>query len=150
VAVVSHLAAHIAQRETHVIGQRLQLKPSMLTAQRRDESVGPGNFTYVAIESEHVTEIATGFGRRGLPAEDVAAGAAADARRYLDGTAPVGEHLADQLLLPLAIGAGGAFVTFEPTPHLRTNIETIQYFLPEVRIDVVQLDDSRWLVDVAT
>jgi RNA 3'-terminal phosphate cyclase (ATP) len=148
--VVSHLAAHIAQRELHVIGQRLQLKPAMLTAQRRDESEGPGNFTYVVIDSEHVTEVATGFGRRGLPAEDVAAGAAADARRYLDATAPVGEHLADQLLLPLAIGAGGAFVTVEPTSHLRTNIQTIQAFMPEVRIDVVQLDEGRWLVDVAT
>jgi len=150
VAIVSHLAAHVAQRELHVIGQRLQLKPSMLTAQRRDESLGPGNFTYVSVECEHVTEIATGFGRRGLPAEDVAAGAAADARRYLDSTAPVGEHLADQLVLPLAIGAGGAFVTCEPTQHLRTNIETIRHFLPEVRIDIVQLDESRWLVDVAT
>lgn len=148
-AVVSHLAAHIAQRELHVIGQRLQLKPSMLTAQRRDESEGPGNFTYIVIESEHITEVATGFGRLGLPAEDVAAGAAAEARRYLDSTAPVGEHLADQLLLPLAMGAGGAFVTMEPTSHLRTNIATIQAFLPEVRIDVVQLDERRWLVDVA-
>lgn len=148
-AVVSHLAAHIAQRELHVVGQRLQLKPAALTAQRRDESEGPGNFVFVAVESEHVTEIATGFGRKGLPAEDVAAMAAADAKRYLDTTAPVGEHLADQLLLPLAIGAGGAFVTLEPTSHLRTNIETIQAFLPRVRIDVVQLDESRWLVDVA-
>lgn len=150
VAVVSHLAAHIAQRELHVISQRLQLKPTMLTAQRRDESLGAGNFMYVAVESENVTEIATGFGRRGLPAEDVAANAAADARRYLDSTAPVGEHLADQLLLPLAIGAGGAFVTMEPTSHLRTNIATIEEFLPKVRIDIVQLDEQRWLVDVAT
>jgi RNA 3'-terminal phosphate cyclase (ATP) len=148
-AVVSHLPAHVAQRELHVIGQRLQLKPAFLTAQRRDESEGPGNFVFVAVESEHVTEIATGFGRKGLPAEDVAAYAAADARRYLDTTAAVGQHLADQLLLPLAIGAGGAFVTLEPTSHLRTNINTIQAFLPSVRIDVVQLDESRWLVDVA-
>ena len=56
--------------------------------------------------------------------------AVAEARRYLDSGAPVGQHLADQLLIPLALAGGGRFRTFEPTLHTRTNAEVIERFLP--------------------
>ena len=38
-------------------------------------------------------------------AESIAARVVKEAQAYLDSGAPVGEHLADQLLLPLALGA---------------------------------------------
>jgi RNA 3'-terminal phosphate cyclase (ATP) len=41
---------------------------------------------------------------------------AKEARRHLDADVPVGEHLADQILLSLAIAAGGSFRTL-PSPH---------------------------------
>jgi RNA 3'-terminal phosphate cyclase (ATP) len=40
----------------------------------------------------------------------------------------VGEHLADQLLLPMALGEGGVFVTSRATSHLRSNIAVIERF----------------------
>ena len=43
-------------------------------------------------------------------------------------SAPVGEHLADQLLLPMALGDGGSFVTAQATPHLRSNVAVIERF----------------------
>jgi RNA 3'-terminal phosphate cyclase (ATP) len=43
--------------------------------------------------------------------------------------APVGEHLADQLLLPMAL-YGGELRTGPLSLHARTNIEVIERFLP--------------------
>lgn len=51
-------------------------------------------------------------------------------RHYLAATAPVGEHLADHLLLPMALAHGGAFRTIGLTPHTQTNFGVIEQFLP--------------------
>lgn len=50
-------------------------------------------------------------------------------REYQVHGAPVGEHLADQLLLPMVLGEGGVFRTSPLTLHSRTNIETIGRFV---------------------
>lgn len=49
-----------------------------------------------------------GFGERGVPAERVAGRAVREMQAYLDAGVPVGEHLADQLLLLLALAGSGA------------------------------------------
>jgi len=59
----------------------------------------------------------------------VAQAAVREAQDFLDAGVPVGPHLADQLLLPLALAGGGSFDTVEPTSHTRTNIEVLQKFL---------------------
>lgn len=41
----------------------------------------------------------------------------------------VGPHLADQLLIPMALSGGGKFSTVGPTDHTLTNIDTIKQFL---------------------
>ena len=48
-------------------------------------------------------ELCTSHGEKGYPAEDVADDAIDDLVDYLELGAPVGSHLADQLLLPMAI-----------------------------------------------
>jgi RNA 3'-terminal phosphate cyclase (ATP) len=70
----------------------------------------------------------TGFGAKGVSAEAVAERAAEDARVYLAASAPVDEHLADQLLLPMALGSGGLFIARTVTPHLRSNAAVIETF----------------------
>jgi RNA 3'-terminal phosphate cyclase (ATP) len=79
---------------------------------------------------EHVTEVFTVFGEKGISAEKVAGKLCRQIKAYLQAEAPVGPHLADQLLLPLAI-AGGAFITTKPTQHTLTNMETINAFIPD-------------------
>ena len=59
-----------------------------------------------------MTEVFTGFGEKGVSAEQVAKGAVERARIYLASPVAVGRHLADQLLLPLALAGGGEFTTF--------------------------------------
>jgi RNA 3'-terminal phosphate cyclase (ATP) len=82
-----------------------------------------------------VAEIFTAFGKLGVSAEDVAKDAAEQARVYMHSTAAVDEHLADQLLLPLALAGGGSFSAVDLNMHAKTNMEVIRQFLT-VRFDV--------------
>ncbi|HUU85586.1 MAG TPA: RNA 3'-terminal phosphate cyclase [Phycisphaerae bacterium] len=127
-AIVANLPQHIAERELHVIERRLDWERSCLHVEEAD-AAGPGNIVIIEIECEHITEVFTAFGERKKRAEDVARGAANEARRYLAAEVPVGEHLADQLLVPMALAGGGRFKTFELSGHAQTNIEVLGEFL---------------------
>ncbi|MCB9784016.1 MAG: RNA 3'-terminal phosphate cyclase, partial [Candidatus Omnitrophica bacterium] len=93
------------------------------------DSQGPGNLVFIEIESDTVKEVVTAFGERQIPAEAVAKRAAREAKQYLESDVPVGLHLADQLLIPLAMAGGGAYRTLAPTAHTKTNIEVVRRFL---------------------
>ena len=90
----------------------------------------PGNVVLVGCEAGELVEITTALGARGLRAEEVAAQAVADVRSFVATGAPVGEHLADQLLVPLAVAAGGRFLTGPPSSHTVTNADTVGRFVP--------------------
>jgi RNA 3'-terminal phosphate cyclase (ATP) len=141
-ATVSALPRAIAERELNVMAAGLGLSE----VEREIEDVasprGPGNVVTVIIECQHVTEVCTAFGRRGVPAEKVAREAVESARRYLDSDVPVGEHLADQLLVPLAIAGRGRFRTMPLTPHTVTNIEVLTRFLG-VKAELTPLEPIR-------
>jgi len=77
-----------------------------------------------------VTQVFTGFGERGRPAEEVAKSYVEAAKVWLEANVPVDEHLADQLLLPMALAGGGPFRTTRPSLHTTTNADIIQRFLP--------------------
>jgi RNA 3'-terminal phosphate cyclase (ATP) len=87
---------------------------------------------------EHVTEVFTGFGERGVTAESIGQDVARAALRYLQSTAAVDEHLADQLVLPMALAGAGSFTAVAASSHLLTNIGVIEKFLP-VSFDVETL-----------
>ena len=63
-----------------------------------------------------------------MPAEVVAGRAVEGARVYLAVNAAVDEHLADQLLLPMALGSGGSFMARKVTPHVHSNAVVIERF----------------------
>jgi RNA 3'-terminal phosphate cyclase (ATP) len=96
---------------------------------------------------EHVCEVVTAFGRIGASSEAVAAEAAKEARAYLAVAAPVGPHLADQLILPMALAAGGRYVTGPLSEHTRTNIATVRRFL-EVRMDISDRPDQCCMIAI--
>ena len=100
----------------------------------------------IEIECGNVTEVFSAFGQRGVKAEKVAGQAAGQALDYLDSGAALGEHLADQLLLPLALAGGGSFVTNAISRHAETNIEVIGKFL-DVDISTSRAGDC-WRVEV--
>lgn len=147
IAVLSNLPDHIAQRELKVVARELGWSEKMLETKNVSGAKGSGNVLILELEFEHVTEIFVGFGARGVKAEAVAGSAIREAKDYLGSTAAVGPHLADQLLLPLALADGGRYTASEVTLHTRTNIDVIRQFL-EVEIDVEKLDNACWQIEV--
>ena len=65
----------------------------------------------------------------GLSAEEVARSPVTEAKAYLEAGVPVGRHLADQLMLPLAMAGSGSFRTLPLSAHAITQIEIIETFL---------------------
>ncbi|MCB9865400.1 MAG: RNA 3'-terminal phosphate cyclase [Phycisphaerales bacterium] len=128
-ACVANLARSIAEREIRVIRRQLAWPAEHGEIEEITGAHGPGNVVTITVEHEHVTEVFTGFGERQRAAEAVADAAARECRAYLKATAPVGEHLTDQLMLPLALAGGGSFRSTGLTPHAHTHIELIRKFL---------------------
>lgn len=149
-AIFSSLPFHVAQRELDAVRAAL---PTASCRPREVRSPGPGNVLSIRIAralvgSDHeVVEICSAYGERRKPAERVAQDAIAEARELLVSDAPVGPHLADQLLLPLALAGGGAFRTLAPTEHTRTNAEVIRRFL-DVAIAIEREDRGTFRVTV--
>jgi RNA 3'-terminal phosphate cyclase (ATP) len=141
------LPRSVGQRELDVIAEKLELARHFCRVEELDDVSGPGNVALIIVESEHVTEVFTGFGEKGTSAEAVANQAVSEAREYLGSGAPVGLHLADQLLLPLAMAGGGVFRTLTPTPHTRTNMDVIRQFL-DVKMRTERISDAVWEIVV--
>ena len=128
-AMLSGLAASIGERELRTLAKRLQLKSDALRLHELRPSIGPGNALLLRVRHEHHAETFTGHGERGLSAEKVATRLAGEVQAYLRSGACVGEHLSDQLLLPMALAGGGAFTTHTVSDHLRSNARLIEKFL---------------------
>jgi RNA 3'-terminal phosphate cyclase (ATP) len=79
----------------------------------------------------------TSLGRKGRPAEKLAEEAVDSLVSFLRSGATVDAHLADQLVLPLALAGGvSRFTTDRISSHLATVVELARIFLPEVEIAV--------------
>jgi RNA 3'-terminal phosphate cyclase (ATP) len=151
-ALVANLPQHIAQRENETIAQRTRWNPSCFLIEEVTTSPGPGNVVMIEVESQHVTELFTGFGQRGIRAEKVARAVLDSALGYIDAEVPVGEYLADQLMLPLGIGAwqgrgGGVFRTTAPSAHAMTHIDVLEAFL-DIRIEAEEREGGHWEIRV--
>jgi RNA 3'-terminal phosphate cyclase (ATP) len=148
-AMIANLPRSIANRELDVVKRELGWSREECRVVEL-EGRGPGNALCLVVETEALTEVVTGFGEKGVLAEDVAARAVAELRRWLDAGVPVGEHLADQLLIPMALAVVHAeqgdeapyYVGSTPSRHTTTNAEIIGRFLP-VSFEFEPLDERR-------
>ncbi|MDS0475331.1 RNA 3'-terminal phosphate cyclase [Natrinema sp. 1APR25-10V2] len=98
------------------------------------ESLSPGSALVIRVD--HGTGIAgfSALGERGKPAERVGEDAADAANRFLEGVAPVDRHMADQLLVLLAV-AGGRVRVPAVTDHLQAGCELLAEFGVDVRLE---------------
>jgi RNA 3'-terminal phosphate cyclase (ATP) len=144
-AILARLPTHVAERELGVIRERLGLAAEDCHV-REITSAGPANVVLVEVERAGGRELVTQLGEKGLRAELVAARACDELEAFLRSDVPVGEHLADQLLLPLAVAGGGRFRCAPLSSHAVTNIATIRRFL-DVPIRVVP-DEGAVIVEL--
>lgn len=148
-AVVARLGKEIGLREVKTVCNLMGWDVECCQVTVRKDSQGPGNVLTIELVSENITEVFTGFGMRGVRAEEVAERAVKEAKRYLAAGVPVGVHLADQILLPMTLAGGGSFRTLSPSKHMLTNIEVIRNFL-DVEIQCDSITDDVWEVTVGS
>lgn len=126
----AHLPAEIASREIRAAASVLEWPREDILVEEAPTSPGPGSVILLGARFKKVCEISSSVASMGRSAESVGAAAAKGLRNYLASPAPVGVHLADQLLLPMALAGGGTFDTFATTNHMATNCALIENFLP--------------------
>jgi RNA 3'-terminal phosphate cyclase (ATP) len=146
-SLVARLPRHIARRECAFIRRKTGWDDDGFHVEEVRNSRGPGNVVLIELEYEHVTEVFTGFGERGVRAEQVAGAALDAAQRYMRAEVPVGIHLADQLMLPLAVSAhchdgGGRYRTLQLSRHSTTHLDILGRFLDlDIRLKDTSGDD---------
>lgn len=128
-AVIANLPRHIAARELGVVAERFGLERDALQIVDTKNSAGPGNVVMVECHNSDAVHIFSGFGRLGVSAEAVADEAIQQAQTFIGSRVVADEHLADQILLPLALGGGGSFSTSKLSNHSLTNMMVIRAFL---------------------
>jgi RNA 3'-terminal phosphate cyclase (ATP) len=143
-ALLSGLPEHIGQREIGVLRERLGLSESSCGVETVTAD-GAGNTLHVRIDCTHITTLFAGFGMRGVPAENVANDVASEVEQYLNANVALDSHLADQVLLPLALAAGGCFSTLQPSTHTESNAAVIRNFLP-LNYEASDLGSRRWVI----
>lgn len=146
-AMISRLPRHVAERELAIVSAELGWTGQALQIVELEGAGATANLLQATLDFEHVTEVVTEFGERGVRAETIAERLAAAVKEYLRHGAPVGEHLADQLLLPCALTGGGSYTTGVLSLHARTNIDVIRAFLP-VSIAVTEQSTQVWQIDI--
>ena len=142
----------VVQRELDALARQLGWSQAQLRTPTVRQNEGPGNALMATLAYEHVCELATQFGEKGISADSVANALARDVRAYEASTAALGPHLADQWALPLALavwrrGGKATYTCTELTEHATTNFDVIGRFLP-VRFETRAVDGG-WQVAVA-
>ncbi len=147
-AIGSNLPAHIPQRitnralnllETPLDDTPLDIRP----VRSRGLSTGAGLF--LAVEYANGRGGFGMIGRKGMPSEVVAEKAVAALLDFHDSEAAVDAHLADQLIVPLALAGGeSVFSTEAITPHLITNIAVVRAFLDRA----IEVDEDERTVTI--
>ncbi|MGJ7492677.1 RNA 3'-terminal phosphate cyclase [Variovorax sp. ZT4R33] len=125
----------VAQRELEQLGASLGWSEDQLRLPPVRQNEGPGNALLATLVYEHVSDVFTQFGEKGVSAESVVRDLVREVRAYQLSKAALGPHLADQWALPLALAVWkrqreAAFTCTELTAHAKTNFEVIEQFLP--------------------
>ncbi|UCG51359.1 MAG: RNA 3'-phosphate cyclase [Candidatus Latescibacterota bacterium] len=136
-AVVSNLPERIADRMSARANDVLQkLGVEIEISTHRVSGAGPGAGIFLIAEYENTTAGFSGLGRKGLPAEEVADDACRDLNAFHESGSPIDMHLADQLVLPMALASGRSeMAVCRITQHLLTNVHIIRQFVP-AKIDI--------------
>jgi RNA 3'-phosphate cyclase len=137
ISASSRLPEHIRVRQKRQLQKRLGKKGIEAEIALMDPpALCPGSFVFVCAGGKTSMAGFSALGARGKPAELVADEAASALLDFLDTRSNLDHHLADQILIYLALTAGQhEFTTSAVTSHLLTNAWVIEQFLP-VQFDI--------------
>jgi RNA 3'-terminal phosphate cyclase (ATP) len=124
----------VAVRELAALQRALGWSGEQLRTPVVRQNEGPGNALMATLAYEHVSEVITAFGEKGVSAEHVASIVASEVTAFQASDCALGPHLADQWMLPLALaiaaqGGTASFTCSEMTEHATTNMGVIGRFL---------------------
>lgn len=143
--VSASLPPAITDRELRILRDRLNLGRDGADRSEHPEEVGVGNAIVVTFEHQNITSVFASFGGKNARAEEVAEHAIGPALRHLESRGAVSERLAEELLVPMAMGRGGVFTTSEPSAATETVVSVLRAFLGgDVEIDTG--DERTWTV----
>ncbi|MCH2204498.1 MAG: RNA 3'-terminal phosphate cyclase [Lentisphaerales bacterium] len=143
-AYSANLTPEITEAEASYIKSKLDW--SDISTESQCHSVGPGNVIMAQKKYENITELFCEFGEKGVRAPKVAQKLVSKIKKYISSSAPVGEYLADQLLLPMALAKSGSFCCTGLSLHTKTNIQVIKSFL-NVNF-LLKESQNNWIVSV--
>ncbi|ACM19325.1 RNA 3'-phosphate cyclase, class II [Geotalea daltonii FRC-32] len=127
---VGNLPDNIAERQKKRAMELLKPLPCPVEVERiRVEAYGPGSFVFLRLEEENGLAGFQALGAPGKPAETVATEAANQLLEHVETGAAMDPHLADQIILYLALcRERSAFTTSAVTRHLLTNLWVMELF----------------------
>ena len=134
---------HVSQRELRQVVKKLNWQEEEMS-EVEVESIGPGNIISLRMEFENCIEHCESVAQWNVRAERVAGNAINQLQQFVNSKAVVGEYLADQLLLPMALFNGGSFITHELSQHVKTNIDVINQFIgSSIRVESLDHDTNK-------
>lgn len=146
-ALIAALPDDIVRRELDLIRRMMDWPEDCFQVRRLSDEQGPGNAVIIQIGDDRVTEVISAYGIRGVRAEAVAESALQQAKAFLADDVPVGRHLAEHLLVPIAVGGGGTFVTTQPNHDAMASLDLIRAFLG-LGISTTEQGRDNWLVRI--
>jgi RNA 3'-terminal phosphate cyclase (ATP) len=136
IAVAANLPAHIAQRMCNrTVNLLAQASLPATLEPQRIRSVSPGAGVFLVAEYEHSRAGFTALGELGKPSERVAEEAVEAVLAFQHSEAVIDAHLADQLVLPLALANQAVTIAVEQvTKHTLTNLWVVEQILGSVAL----------------
>ena len=149
ISAVGNLPIGIAERQKAQAEKRLaQLGIPHEIELLEMPAVGKGTMLLLMGEFENSRCCYYGLGEIGKRAEKVADEACDALFEFMQTDGVIDEHLADQLVLPLALARGTSkFVTPKITTHLLTNLEVIKRFL-SIGVEITDMKERGGVVSL--
>lgn len=152
-SIVANLPIEIAERQKNFLIDHLQTTP-LIRANRRLENLSekikieriqtlsPGTFIFLKARFSNVLTGFSSLGERGKPAEKVGEEAAKQFIEYYQSNKALDPHLADQIVLYLALTRKPfSFTVSRLTNHLLTHIWLLEQFL-NIKIEINKLENK--------
>ena len=146
ISAASNLPDHIIERQAGQAVRRLRARHIRAEmALERPPAEGAGTALFLLARYEGAVAGFTGYGRMRYPADGLADDAVDPLDHYIGSRAAVDPHLADQLVVPLALVPGtSVYTTSEVTRHLLTVAWLAPQFLEhDITVDGAEGQPSR-------